>query len=143
MLFYDQSITKGYHEKYAKYTAAKRDQCNFYKSRFFSKAFFCPQEQGRHCEDRSCCKRLTCRTDGLNQVALQNGVFLHNHAYNTHGNNCCRNGSRYCHTNAKTKISIGCAEYNCEDHTHDYGCHRHFRCDFFSRNIRFELFVVH
>ena len=141
MFLDDQGVAQGHHEQNAQNAAAQGDQGDLQDAGLVAQALFCPQEQCGHGEDGTGGQALACGTDGLHHVALQNGVLFHDLANYAHGNNCCRNGSRYSHTYTQTKISIGCTEDNCKDNTHDDGCHRKFRCDLVSRNIRFELFV--
>ena len=144
MLAHNQGIAQRYHEENAQQTADQSDQGNLQQIGLFHHAVACPQKQGRQRENGTGRQRFTGRTDGLNDVALQNGVFAHDHADHAHGNHSCRDRGRYRHPHAKTQIGIRGAEYNRQKNPHDDRCDRQLRGDFTGRNIRLKfLFLFH
>ena len=118
VLLDDQRVAQRNHKEYAEKTAEKSDQRNGNKTGLLHLSLCRPQKERRQGKDRACRERFSRRTDGLYQIALQNRIFLHDHADHPHGDHRRRNrrGNRHSHT--KSKISVRRAENNGEQNAH-------------------------
>ena len=144
MLVYNQCLTKRDHEKYTQDSSAQCDQCDRKDTRSITFSLYCPHENSRQSKDCSSCQGLTCRTDGLYHVVLQNGILFQDDADHSHGDYSCRDRCRYGHTYTQSQIRICCSKENCQKASQHCSRHRKFRHHFVCRNIRFEVcFVFH
>ena len=69
-------VAQGHHEQNAQNAAAQGDQGDLQDAGLVAQVLFCPQEQCGRGEDGTGGHALACGTDGLQHVALQNGVLL-------------------------------------------------------------------